>query len=147
MILLDTDHLTALRYRESAGYAILEARILAARDESFATTVVSAEEQMRGWLALVGRFREVREQIPAYERLREMFTFFGRWQIVPLDGRAVSRFEAFKKQKVRIGTQDLKIAAIAIANDALLLTANLKDFRRVPDLRVENWLQEPAETT
>ena len=102
---------------------------------------------MRGWLALIARFREVREQIPAYERLRDLFSFFGRWQIVPLDDRAVNRFEALKKKRVRIGSQDLKIAAIAIANDALLLTANLKDFRRVPDLRLENWLQGPAETT
>jgi tRNA(fMet)-specific endonuclease VapC len=147
MILLDTDHLTVLRYRESAGYAVLEARMLAARDETFATTVVSAEEQLRGWLAFIARFRDVREQIPGYERLRDLFSFFGRWRIVPLESRAVSRFEALRKERVRIGSRDLKIAAIALANDALLLSANLKDFRRVPDLRVENWLQEPAQTT
>ena len=35
---------------------------------------------------------------------------------------------------------DLKIAAIARANDALLLSANRRDFAKVPGLRVENWL-------
>lgn len=35
---------------------------------------------------------------------------------------------------------DLKIAAIALMNDALLLTANMVDFKQVPGLRVENWL-------
>ena len=42
--------------------------------------------------------------------------------------------------KIRLGTMDLKIAAIALVNDALLLTANRRDFERVPALRVENWL-------
>ena len=43
---------------------------------------------------------------------------------------------------LRIGSQDLKIAAIAMTQDALLLSANLRDFQKVPGLRVENWLRE-----
>jgi tRNA(fMet)-specific endonuclease VapC len=34
---------------------------------------------------------------------------------------------------------DLKIAATAIANNATLLSRNLKDFNKVPGLKVENW--------
>jgi tRNA(fMet)-specific endonuclease VapC len=34
---------------------------------------------------------------------------------------------------------DLKIAAIALANDATLLTRNLSDFRKIPGLRIEDW--------
>ncbi len=41
--------------------------------------------------------------------------------------------------KLRIGTMDLRIAAIAIAQDALLLSKNLTDFRTVPGLSVEDW--------
>ena len=40
----------------------------------------------------------------------------------------------------RIGTQDLKIAAIVLEQDALLLSRNTVDFERVPGLRVESWL-------
>jgi len=36
--------------------------------------------------------------------------------------------------------RDLKIASIALVNDALLVTANLRDFSQVPELRCENWL-------
>jgi tRNA(fMet)-specific endonuclease VapC len=34
---------------------------------------------------------------------------------------------------------DLKIAATAIANNATLLSRNLKDFNKVPGLKVEDW--------
>jgi tRNA(fMet)-specific endonuclease VapC len=38
-------------------------------------------------------------------------------------------------------TMDLKIAAIALVNQVLFLSANLRDFEQVPGLRVENWLE------
>ena len=49
------------------------------------------------------------------------------------------QFEQLQKQHIRIGTMDLKIAAIAIANNATLLSRNLKDFSKVPGLKVEDW--------
>jgi tRNA(fMet)-specific endonuclease VapC len=139
MILLDTDHLTVLRYPEHAQFASLTRRMTATAGEQFAATVVSVEEQLRGWLAEVNRHQDLRKQIPAYDRLATLFTFFARWQIIRFDERAAEEFERLRKQKVRIGTMDLKIAAIALTHDALL-SANLRDFRQVPGLRVENWL-------
>jgi len=50
------------------------------------------------------------------------------------------RFQGLRPQRIRIGTMDLKIAAIALIYDALLLSANLRDFQQVPDLRVANWI-------
>ena len=67
--------------------------------------------------------------------------FFRKWDILPLDSAAADAFEQIRSQKIRIGSQDLKIAAIALTRDALLLSANLRDFRRVPGLRVESWLE------
>ena len=49
-------------------------------------------------------------------------------------------FDDLRKQKVTIGRSDLKIASIALVNDAIVLTANLRDFERVPGLKIENWL-------
>jgi tRNA(fMet)-specific endonuclease VapC len=99
------------------------------------------EEQMRGWLAEINRRREVHQQIPAYDRLLRLLEFLNAWVIVPFDERAADEALRLRKQRIRIGTQDLKIAAIALVQDALLLSANLRDFGRVPGLRVEDWLQ------
>lgn len=52
---------------------------------------------------------------------------------------AVEEFLRLKAAKIRIGTPDLRIAAIVLANDATLITRNLSDFRKVPRLRAKDW--------
>ena len=113
---------------------------LQAAGEPVALTVISVEEQMRGWLAEIKKHKDVSQQISAYDRLIKMVQFFQEWTIIRLDEAASEEFTRLKKMKVRVGTRDLKIAAIAQAQRALLLSANLRDFRKVPGLRVENWL-------
>ena len=48
-------------------------------------------------------------------------------------------FERLKSARLKMSTLDLKIASIALAYDATLLSRNLRDFRQVPALRVESW--------
>jgi tRNA(fMet)-specific endonuclease VapC len=140
MILLDTDHLSVLTDRRAAGNAALVARLESA-GEPPAIPIVAVEEQCKGWLARLGRTRDVHLQIAPYQRLAELFDFLAEWDIIPLSEAAADRFSELRRQRIRIGTQDLKIAAIALAEDALLLTANLRDFRQIPGLRAENWLR------
>ena len=141
MIILDTDHFTVLRYPEHSQYGLLSAKMRESPDPHFVTTAVSVEEQMRGWLAAIRRAHRVHDQILYYTRLVGMVRFVSKWQILPFNEPAADRFESLRKQYVRIGTQDLKIASIALEVGALLLSANLRDFERVPGLRVENWLR------
>lgn len=140
MILLDTDHLSLLKYPDNPRCAALTARLTASADQDIGTTIVSAEEQMRGWLAVISRRRDVHKQIDAYGELLALLEFFNRWTILPFDAPAADLFEQQRRARVRIGTMDLKIAAVALLHDALLLSANLGDFRQVPRLKVENWL-------
>ena len=139
MILLDTDHINVLQSIGPQAVA-LRANMAASADQDFATTAITIEEQMRGWLALIHRYADVYRQIPAYERLVGLFDFFGRWSIAPFDEAAADEFRRLRKERVRIGTMDLKIASTALANGAVLLSANLRDFEQVPKLRVKNWL-------
>ena len=142
MLVLDTDHLTVLRYVDHPRCAALVARLRSAgaAGEETVTSVITLEEQMRGWMAEISRRRDVRRQVPAYDRLAQQFEFLRAWRILPFDDRAADHFERLRKQRVRIGSQDLKIASIALAEGATLLSANLRDFRQVPGLLVEDWL-------
>jgi tRNA(fMet)-specific endonuclease VapC len=141
MILIDTDHLSVLTDRRAAGNAALVRRLEMA-GEPLAIPIVAVEEQCKGWLAKLGRTRDIHQQITPYQRLAELFDFLAEWDIAPLSEAAADRFAELRRQKIRIGSQDLKIAAMAIAENALLLSANLRDFQKVPGLRVENWLRE-----
>jgi tRNA(fMet)-specific endonuclease VapC len=141
LILLDTDHLSVLANVRASGHMRLQEKLAAATDVS-ALPVVSVEEQCRGWLSLVQRVRDVRKLVEPYERLARLFEFLSEWDIVPFDEPAAGLFLRLRRQRVRVGTQDLKIAAIAMVHEALLLSANLRDFRQVPGLRVENWLAD-----
>ena len=138
MILLDTEHLTILQMKSSDRRNRLVARMGLTVDELFAAPIVGIEEQMRGWLSSITKERQARRQIASYRDLGGLFEFFAAFEIAPFDDAAVDVFERFNRS--RISTADRKIAAIAIANDALLLIANRRDYEQVPGLRFENWL-------
>ena len=98
-----------------------------------------ALQQMRGWMAEIHRQRDFHRQVIFYARLADLVEFFRRWTVIAFDSLAADQLLHLKRARIRIGTMDLKIAAIALANDATLLTRNLSDFRKVPQLRAEDW--------
>jgi tRNA(fMet)-specific endonuclease VapC len=116
-----------------------------AATEPVACTIVSVEEALRGWLAVIHKWRDVRRQVPPYARLGQLFDVLSDWEILAFDDRAADRFEDLRRRRICIGTMDLKIATIALVHDARFLTANLRDFSVVPDLRCEDWLR-PKQT-
>ena len=138
MILLDTDHVTLLQHAQGARYERLAERLNKVVDD-VAVPIVAIEEQMRGWMAVIAKERLTRRQVPPYRELAELFRFFSRYVIAPFDESAAARFDELRAKKIRLGTMDLKISAIALVQNALLLSANRRDFERVPALRVENW--------
>jgi len=138
MLVLDTDHLVELDRGSSQG-AALQRKLEDAGDE-VATTIISAEEQFHGWLAQIHRQRDPHEQIATYQRLQRRIAFFAAWHVLPWDPDAADILQGLRRQRVRIGTMDLKIASIVLAHDATLLSRNLRDFQQVPNLRVEDWL-------
>jgi len=141
LILLDTDHLTVLKYTDSERYVRLHGRLLAAAPELIGTTIVNVEEQMRGWLAAIAKEKTLLRQITAYRELTDLFDFFAKLNIISLSAEAVDLFNGFRKSGIKIGTMDLKMACIVMANNVLFLTANRRDFEKVPGLRFENWLE------
>jgi tRNA(fMet)-specific endonuclease VapC len=62
-----------------------------------------------------------------------------RHAVLLFEDPAVAEFKRLKQSKIRIGTMDLRIASIALANTATVISRNLRDFQRVPGLHVEDW--------
>lgn len=60
--------------------------------------------------------------------------------VLPFDPTSLAICLELRSAHRRVGRMDLKIASICLANDLPLLTRNLSDFRELPGLRVENWL-------
>ena len=140
MILLDTDHVNVLKYPAHPSFTTLMDRLDASDDQEVATTVITVEEQMRGWLAWINRSDDLGRQVLGYQELQQLFDFYSRWRVMPFDTQAATQFESLRQRRLRVGTMDLKIGSIALVHDALLLSANLRDFQRIPNLRVANWL-------
>ena len=140
MIILDTDHINTLQIAKGPAFDTLLGNMMGSSDQDFVTTVITLEEQMRGWMALINKSRDIERQVHPYQRLGNLVQFFARWTLLPFDEEATNQFRRLRDHKIRIGTMDLKIAAIALSQSALVLSANLRDFRQVPNLRVEDWM-------
>ncbi len=138
MLVLDTDHFSDWE-RDSAAGKRFRNRLESARPE-IALSIVTVEEQVRGWLAEISRHRDPHRQISPYTKLQRQIDLFAHWIILPWDADSAELFLTLRRQGLRIGSLDLKIACIAIAHEATVLTRNATDFAQVPSLRIENWL-------
>jgi tRNA(fMet)-specific endonuclease VapC len=141
MFVLDTDHLSFL---ERAGHPIgdrIRAKLNSAHEDCVAT-IISYEEQCRGWLSTLAKAKSIAEQVSAYRKLLGQLRNYCAITVIEFDEQAAVQLQSFKKAKIRIPTMDLKIAAIARARDATLLTRNWNDFTKVPGLRIEDWTKE-----
>jgi tRNA(fMet)-specific endonuclease VapC len=136
--------LTIIERGEGEEYERLAQRLDAAEGESVCATIISFEEQARGWLAQIARSRDVEREIASYHRLQLLLKFYQRFPVLDYDAPAAAECQELKGQRLRVGTMDLKIAAIALAHNALLVSRNLQDFRRVPGVRVEDWIAATA---
>lgn len=136
MIILDTDTLT--------HYWIGHARVLAmaqAANDVLVTSVVSRIEVLQGRFASVITAVDGNQLLQAYARLLAADQNLTKWTILPMDGAAAAEFDRLRQNKKlkKIGRPDLLIASIALAHQATLVTRNLRDFKQVPGLRLENW--------
>ncbi len=139
MIILDTDCLSLFDREKHLEASVLHRNLAHFAPEEIVTTIITFEEQMRGWLTYLSRCRNIQEQIFAYQRLNQFLDNFRKIAVVQFDEKAAAVFQEFKSQKIRVGTMDLKITAIAVSNDAILVSRNLSDFMQIPNLIVEDW--------
>ena len=114
MLILDTDHMSLLEWGtdESAG---LRERLAEAPSDDIAVTIISYEEQMRGWMAYVAGAKSMEQQLEAYRRLRRHLENFRQVNVLDFDDAAAELFQQLRQAKIQIGTMDLKIAATVLS--------------------------------
>jgi len=137
-VILDTNHFTEFADASPAGHRLMA--LIEERDADVYTCIVAVEETLQGWLALLHRLRAGRDQLAAYAKLQKCVEALLTLNILQFDEQAAGLYHDLRRELPRLGTMDLKIAAICIAHEATLLSRNLRDFEKVPGLRVENWL-------
>lgn len=135
--LLDTDHITLAQH----NHPNIAKHILATSPAQLRVSVVTAHEQMRGRLAQVQRAKNNNQLIYTYQLLHQTIKFYHTIPMIDFDTKAATIFEQLNQHKIRIGTLDLRIASIALAVGAILVTRNQKDFKKVPNLIIEDWSQ------
>jgi tRNA(fMet)-specific endonuclease VapC len=133
--ILDTDHVTLFQH----GHLAISRRVQSVAPESLATTIVTAEEQLRGRLNLVRRANSEASLVVAYSGLQDTLAFFKGIAILNFSSDAHTCYQTLVEGKIRIGTRDLRIAAIALATHATVVTRNQRDFSQVPGLLLADW--------
>lgn len=139
MFLLDTDHIVIIQQRAEPEFNRLSIRMSARSADDFVVPIISFHEEVQGWSAYINRGRKTAELVKGYARLEKILSDFSEAKIAAFDEAAAGRFDSLRKQRVRIGSMDLRIAAIALVHGYTLLSRNLVDFEKVPGLAVEDW--------
>lgn len=135
LYILDTDTLQLLQ--DEHPRVIAQVQVVALEDR--AISVITVEEQLSGWYTQLRQAKRPERLAWAYRRLAATVRFLSRVQIIDFDEAAIERYEQLKKRKLKLGTNDLRIAATVLERSAILVTRNLRDFQKVPALQIEDW--------
>jgi tRNA(fMet)-specific endonuclease VapC len=103
------------------------------------TTIITFGEDLSGWMPACRRATDGSSRAKAYIRLQSGLEFYMQMSCLPFDEVAAAIFDQLRAQKIRIGTNDLAIAAITLSVNGILITRNVVDFQRVPGLVFEDW--------
>jgi tRNA(fMet)-specific endonuclease VapC len=107
--------------------------------DQVAVSIITVQEVWDGWEAVITRAKTPDQLAVAYSRLTDTLNELKNWSVVTFSTAAVIRYATLKKQKLNVGSNDLKIAAIAIETGATVVTRNRRDFTRIPGVVVEDW--------
>ena len=137
--LLDTDHISFLQRRSSSEFSRLTFRMGQHPITDFSLSIISFHEQVIGAHSFINRAQNNTDIARGYALLLETLNGFAKAPVLPFDANAIAIFDEMRTQKVRAATMDLRIAAISISNNLVLLTRNTSDFSKVPNLIIEDW--------
>jgi len=136
--ILDTDHASLFL----AGNKSIIASV-AKHSNNIAITVITVQELFNGWTGRLNNSTQANNLTHLYTKLWETTEFFKVITILNFDKDAENLCQILRQSsntlaKKRI-EKDLRIASIALAQNATIVTRNYKDFSQIPNLKIENW--------
>lgn len=135
--ILDTDHFSLLQ----RGNQNIRQQIINHPD-NIAITLITAEELIRGRFQVIRQAsakKQPNNLVSAYAKLAETLEDLKLLNILKYSQQADNIYSQLRRDKIPIGTQDLRIASVVLANNSILVTRNYRDFEKVPNLLLENW--------
>src|SRR6266540_3161713 len=130
--LLDTDHLSILQRPTGREYPILVANINLQPVGKVVASIISFHEQALGAHSLINQAPTTAELVRRYELLNKVLSGYSSLPVLRFDAAAAVTLDTLKKtKKIRIGAMDLRLAAIALSRNLVLVTRNSSDFNQV----------------
>lgn len=133
--ILDTDHVSLFQ----TGHPLVTQRVQSIDPNALAVTIITVEEQMYERLNRIRRAKSTDDLKLGYFNLNRTLEYFQTISVIDFDNAAVDYYQEIISQKLRVGTQDLKIAAITLSRQGILVTRNARDFSKVSGLQIEDW--------
>ncbi len=135
LFLLDTTTITHLQRNHPKVTAALAAHAT----EVVAICSVNVEESLGGWFHLLRQARAPEEQAHIARLLTDGVAYLARFPLVPISEPAIHRYASLKKLKLNVGSDDLRLGAMALESAATVVTNNARDFGRIPGLAWVDW--------
>ena len=135
LYVLDTDTLVLWLH----GQASVCDRLAAVDPSDLTITIITVDEILRGWYTQIRQAKDDSRLARAYESLQQAVEFTNDVHILPFDLPSIQRFHRLRVDHRRIGTNDLRIAAISLQSRGVLVTRNTSDFADIEGLNLENW--------
>ena len=104
-----------------------------------AVTIITVEEQLTGWYSQLRKTRQRDALARVYQRFTDVVGKLAGLRIFSFEEPAILRYEQLRAMRLNIGGYDLRIAAITLEVGGILVTRNQRDFRRIPNLVLEDW--------
>jgi tRNA(fMet)-specific endonuclease VapC len=135
LYVLDTDMLSLAQ----RGHKLVNQRIGSHSPQDVAVSIITVQEQIDGWYAYIRKARQPKEIGVGYGELTDCIQNLRNLPLRSYTELAVLRFLKLRAMKLNVGSNDLRIAAVALENAATVVTRNVRDIARVPGLNIEDW--------
>lgn len=138
LYILDTDHVSLLLQGNQAVISKV-AQVY----PNLAITIVTVQEIFNGWVVKINDRTESANLVNLYTKLWTTQEYFKGVRILNFDAAAYTCHQSLLRENQQLNKKrlqkDLRIAAIALRANAVMVTRNQKDFSQIPDLVLEDW--------